>query len=130
MPSNIQVAKAWAASKAESTFAHMQEDFSWEAFAIYLTEQQTKNNVHIAVIGTNQVQAACGVRLTTTDIPPHIPIAYEWMWFGETRSAAKAMKQCREWAQAQGARWLVYATHNKRHSATRFTENLNWRKLC
>ena len=129
MPSNIQVAKAWAASKAESTFASMQEDFSWEAFAIYLTEQQTKDNVHIVVIGTNQVQAACGVRLDTTAIPPHIPIACEWMWFGEKRAAAKAMAECSQWAKDHGARWLVYATHNKRQHRTRFTEQLHWRQL-
>jgi hypothetical protein len=126
----VRLAKAWADSKAHSTFANMEELFTWEAFATYLTEQITNPNVHIAVIGTKPILAACGVRLVQTEIPPHIPIACEWMWFGQKRQAAQAMIQCRAWALQQGARYLVYATHNKQHSTTRFTEHLNWRKLC
>jgi hypothetical protein len=73
--------------------------------------------------------AFCGASLSTFHLPPHMPLVFEWGWFGRPRAAAQCWQACMKWGKKHGATLAFYSRSTPGQRKDRVIEHQTWRVL-
>ena len=73
--------------------------------------------------------AFCGGSLSTFHLPPHMPLVFEWGWFGRPRHAAQCWHHVKQWGKKHGATLAFYSRSTPGRRANRVQEHQTWSVL-
>lgn len=79
--------------------------------------------------GDDRVAAFCGGALNLFYLPPHMPLVFEWGWFGPPRQAAACWRAVKSWGKRRGARLAGRVRTQPGTSAHVADEHMIWKVL-
>lgn len=110
---------------------YTREGYTYEALQQFISDRafDPRSVCYVWDTGHGGVSAFCGGTLTPFNLPPHMPVVYEWGWYGSPREAVTCWKQVCAWAKLRGAELGYRVSGRPGSTMNKFCELGTWEVL-
>ena len=103
-------------------------DESSLTYFLYKRMADPRSVLYVWDVGTS-ISAFCGGSLDRFYLPPHMPLVFEWGWWGPPREAVQCYQAVARWGKRHGAELIGHVKARPGMQANAIHEHIVWKVI-